>query len=476
MTGSVIMAFDPSQVTDGAQVTVVTGTQFAVNPPTAAVTPTTSAAGAAATTSTAPPAHDHLDNLTCRRGHRGPVADHVEPRAMGPPGLPVGRHPHRTGGQSHLNSPGTAASGPGRRTVTQGRHREQSALVLARSRRCHHHGIHMGMRGMARRRLRAVAVVGAAVGALAACSASPGAGPRGPSTAATSTPSTPTTSTQAGSGLHPPAVPATGAYLGAWLHPVPTATGGPSFTVEQRNVPAVRAVTGRALGILHVYTPWARPAPVADLGAIAADGSVPLLDWGCAPDGAAVATGADDRRIIAYARALKAYGRPLFLRWCWEMNLVRAHPGVGGPPGFVSAWVHIWDLFHQAGATNVAFVWCPALNGVDPAPYYPGDAYVDWIGVDGYDQDGSTTFAGLFSGFVRLWAGHGKPIMVAETGAPAPDQPAYLQSIARGLPLLPEVKAVVYFDASGPTADWQLAGPGLTAFGALARTPSVDPG
>jgi hypothetical protein len=35
MTGSVIMAYDPSQVADGAQVTVVTGTQFAVNAPSA---------------------------------------------------------------------------------------------------------------------------------------------------------------------------------------------------------------------------------------------------------------------------------------------------------------------------------------------------------------------------------------------------------------------------------------------------------
>ena len=46
MTGSVIMAYDPSQVTDGAQVTVVTGTQFAVNAPPAAPTPTTGATGA----------------------------------------------------------------------------------------------------------------------------------------------------------------------------------------------------------------------------------------------------------------------------------------------------------------------------------------------------------------------------------------------------------------------------------------------
>jgi LCP family protein required for cell wall assembly len=55
MSGSVIMAYDPSQVTSGAQVTVVTGTQFAVD------APATPATGSSATTSpagatTSPPA------------------------------------------------------------------------------------------------------------------------------------------------------------------------------------------------------------------------------------------------------------------------------------------------------------------------------------------------------------------------------------------------------------------------------------
>jgi hypothetical protein len=51
MTGAVIMAYDPSQVVDGAQVTVVTGTQFAVN---ASAATTTTQAGPATTTTTAP--------------------------------------------------------------------------------------------------------------------------------------------------------------------------------------------------------------------------------------------------------------------------------------------------------------------------------------------------------------------------------------------------------------------------------------
>ena len=41
MSGAVIMAEDPTQVKLGSQVTVVTGTDFSVNAPPAAVTPTT---------------------------------------------------------------------------------------------------------------------------------------------------------------------------------------------------------------------------------------------------------------------------------------------------------------------------------------------------------------------------------------------------------------------------------------------------
>jgi hypothetical protein len=65
MTGSVIMAYDPTKVADGAQVTVVTGTQFSVNAPAAppatpstaaGVTPTTTAPTTTTTTTTAPSA------------------------------------------------------------------------------------------------------------------------------------------------------------------------------------------------------------------------------------------------------------------------------------------------------------------------------------------------------------------------------------------------------------------------------------
>lgn len=52
LTGQVILGYDPTQMRDGAQVTVVTGTQFAVNPPATSPTPTSAAAGTGASTTT----------------------------------------------------------------------------------------------------------------------------------------------------------------------------------------------------------------------------------------------------------------------------------------------------------------------------------------------------------------------------------------------------------------------------------------
>lgn len=52
LTGQVILGYDPTQVLDGAQVTVVTGTQFSVNAPTTSSTPTTAAAGSGGGAST----------------------------------------------------------------------------------------------------------------------------------------------------------------------------------------------------------------------------------------------------------------------------------------------------------------------------------------------------------------------------------------------------------------------------------------
>ena len=66
-------------------------------------------------------------------------------------------------------------------------------------------------------------------------------------------------------------------------------------------------------------------------------------------------------------------------------------PGVNGNTAsdYINAWRHFHDLTAQAGAANVTWVWCPDTDpGKIYTPYsqlYPGDSYVDWTCLDGYN-------------------------------------------------------------------------------------------
>lgn len=321
---------------------------------------------------------------------------------------------------------------------------------------------------------------------VAGCGSSPSrpATPGQPSTSTSASPSpatSPSTLTAprgAQGPLRAPAIPAHGAYLGAWVNPAHLkAASGQAASAELTQLSTIQGPLGRPLAVLHAYTSWTAPAPVAALQQISATGATPMLDWACGAD-ASINSGSDDGLITSYADALKGYGKPVFLRYAWEMNLrsgTNAHcAGSGGPSGFVAAWQRVYRMFHAAGATNVAFVWCPGVSGGNFQAFYPGASAVDWIGIDGYDRThlGSQAFASVFGAFYQQFATQGKPLAVAETGAQAIDQAAFVTSLGTVLPeQFPQVKALIYFDAPGPAGNWALQDGGLQAFAALSHLP-----
>jgi hypothetical protein len=290
-----------------------------------------------------------------------------------------------------------------------------------------------------------------------------------------------------------PAVPETGAYLGAWVNPAP-----PLKTSDHKQQVQSGAVDGGAqeiaqlpaftnqiqghVQILHVYSEFTSPLPTTTLNAIESYGATPMLDWSCG-NVADITAGQDDSMITKYADGLRSFGKPVFLRWYWEMNLSdQSHKKCGGssdPAAFVAAWRHIWAIFQSQHADNVAFVWCPSgLPSKTPASaYYPGDSYVDWIGVDHYDDHGGTTtgtgaVSALFGSWYSEWSGHGKPMMIGETGAPPADQAGFLDGLRMALPVsYPDIKALVYFDSPGSAGKgpYNLQGGGVAAFTTLAN-------
>jgi len=281
--------------------------------------------------------------------------------------------------------------------------------------------------------------------------------------------------------LAPPPVPVDGAYLGAFVAPHSSlAQSQHDIRLELSEIGNFDGAFGRPLGLVHVFQNWADPVKNSVLAAFASTGATPVIDWSCTSD-ASVISGSQDALITSYATALKSYGRPVFLRWFWEMNLtneprVSGCLGSLGSTGYVQAWQHIWTIFHQVGATNVAFFWCPSIQGTNfAAPFYPGDQYVDWIGFDGYDRNQDPNMLTTeFLPFYQHWLPNQKPMMIGETGATI-DQAAYLSRVAAALPVtFPDIKALLYYD-SASSSDWTLVNApgnlGLDQFIAMGELP-----
>ena len=111
-----------------------------------------------------------------------------------------------------------------------------------------------------------------------------------------------------------------------------------------------------------------------------------------------IAEGNYDSYLRRWAQQAKAWAHPFFLRWNAEMNggwnsWGTTSSNENTPTDFVGAWRRFHDIATAAGADNITWVWCP---NVDPSkaltPFdqlYPGDAYVDWTCLDGYNWGGN---------------------------------------------------------------------------------------
>lgn len=145
---------------------------------------------------------------------------------------------------------------------------------------------------------------------------------------------------------------------------------------------------GKRVAILNQGHVWAT-FDKAEMDATHARGAIPLVTMGLGPSMTLddVVNGSQDAAIKKWAQEAKAWGHPfLFAPW-WEMN--GGWYAWGRSPDFIVAWRRFHDLVVGQGATNVTWTW--VVNSIwadpesDPRPYYPGDAYVDWTGLDSYN-------------------------------------------------------------------------------------------
>jgi Glycosyl hydrolase family 26 len=252
------------------------------------------------------------------------------------------------------------------------------------------------------------------------------------------------------------------------------------------------AHTGKKVGIVHYSDPWQEAGPIWDgygggaSGKVRARNAIGLKSLGGPSTVLAdVISGSLDTAIDTWAEGARAFGRPFFVRPWWEMN--GTWYSWGQAKNFVEAWRHLYSRV-KAIAPNATFVWCVnVIFGAPSDPFtgaggnmYPGDEYVDWVGMDGYTGQnphkalGFRTSKEVFlATYERLQEkAPTKPVMICETGcseyakpggAPEPPKKAeWIKSLLEHtVPYeMPNVRAVLWFNwninEGGGRLDWQI--------------------
>ncbi len=251
---------------------------------------------------------------------------------------------------------------------------------------------------------------------------------------------------------------------------------------ELPQISTLSQTLARSPDIINFYSDWTSPFPSSQANQIAAVGAEPELTWepwnhqlGAGQNPyplSGIAAGQFDSYVTTFAHQAAVWGKPLLLRFAHEMN-GNWYPwaiGVNGNTAstYIAAFRHVHSLFVAAGATNVQWIWSP--NGTqgatsDMATEYPGSAYVDVLGVDGYNY--GTAIAG------RSWQSPSqvlgpalaelaqidptRPILVTEVGSAEAggNKAAWITALVGLLSSDSQVSGFVWSEF-GTTPNWEL--------------------
>ncbi len=124
-----------------------------------------------------------------------------------------------------------------------------------------------------------------------------------------------------------------------------------------------------------------------------------------------------DKVIKKYGAWAKSTNRPIYLRIGYEFD--GPHNELE-PKQYVKAYRRIVDLLRKEGVNNIAFVWhsyaSKPFKDYKLSAWYPGDDYVDWIGISVFGHAyGGADFGPYCDTVLNFAKEHKKPIIIAES-------------------------------------------------------------
>lgn len=270
--------------------------------------------------------------------------------------------------------------------------------------------------------------------------------------------------------------PSSGKYLGISL-----LSGEPGLAAYNKK-------TGIPANIQEEFLNFGQAPPVAHIVGAYEQHALTVLSW--QPEKAPLASiiaGREDSYITSFAGDLAQSGVPVGVIFAPEFNGGWESWGAKGtehatPAQYVAAWRRIHSLFIARGASNVIWIWAPnVINPVpkiDLEPYWPGDQFVDWVGMSAYwtGHLGEDSWATLIEPTEKkVEAFTNAPVVITETGAmQGPSKVKWISAMLAGLKSDPHVLGMIYLNsgiAEGKRANWTFTddAPDLAAWRAGAK-------
>lgn len=200
--------------------------------------------------------------------------------------------------------------------------------------------------------------------------------------------------------LQPDLGPVRPAAAGAAPAPLVWGIGG---VKDRASVESLEADVGRQFGAVRVFLLWDAAFPTTYHRWLASTGRTPLISVRAArTDGSlvqwqAIADAAPGStlhtQITAWADKIKAYGVPVQFTFNHEPEATDS-AGNGTQAAYIAAWRKVITVFRARGVTNATYLWIMTANAFRvgandrrlASKWYPGDAYLDAIGADVYND------------------------------------------------------------------------------------------
>jgi hypothetical protein len=280
--------------------------------------------------------------------------------------------------------------------------------------------------------------------------------------------------------------------------------GGPGNALtDAAEFEHIERLIGHKLAAERFYYQWDDAWPTQAAYHAVAEGRIPVISFGQGPwTWPQIAAGMGDVQLRARFRELKSAGGLFLDAILGFMNEPESKAGkLGTPAQYRAAFRHVVTVARQLGLPNkwTTFLQNYTWRARNPNDWWPGDAYADYLGVQGYGSNPNTptaedcnanqwrSFADTFKAPYDFAVAHGKPMLIGEWGQredlahPYRKAQWFKDARAAMKSSMTQIRVLLYYHSDGrgpcayPDTWWADTSPqALQAFASMANDPYFE--